>query len=42
MTDSLQLDAALEQYDMRGKDGITPQSAYTDARIVTAGVKFAW
>ena len=41
-TDSLQLDAALEQYDMRGKDGITPQSAYTDARIVTAGVKFAW
>ena len=36
------LDAALEHYDMHGRDGITPASAYAKARIVTAGVKFSW
>ena len=38
----LQLDVALSQYDMRGRDGVTPQSAYPRARIVTAGVKLSW
>lgn len=42
LTEQLQLDAALEQYDMRGRDGITPQSAYARARIITAGLKFSW
>ncbi len=37
-----QLDAALEQYDMRGKDGVTPQSAYPRAAIWNLGAKFSW
>jgi hypothetical protein len=41
-TSELQFDVALEQYDMRGKDGVTAQSAYPSARIVTVGGKFAW
>jgi hypothetical protein len=27
---------------MRGTDGVTPQSAYCQADIVTVGVKFSW
>ena len=42
VTDAFALDAALEHYDMHGRDGITPASAYAKARIVTAGVKFSW
>ena len=42
VTDSIALDAALEQYDMHGRDGVTPASAYCTARIVTAGVKYSW
>jgi hypothetical protein len=42
VTDRLQLDAALERYDMRGRDGVTSQSAYPRATIVTGGVKFSW
>jgi hypothetical protein len=42
VTDAIALDAALEQYDMRGRDGVTPASAYCTARIVTAGVKYSW
>jgi len=42
VTDAIALDVALEQYDMRGRDGVTPQSAYCAARIVTAGVKYTW
>ncbi|MEY2879159.1 MAG: hypothetical protein RLZZ15_1539 [Verrucomicrobiota bacterium] len=42
ITDRFALDAALEQYAMRGRDGVTPQSAYCTARILTAGVKFSW
>jgi hypothetical protein len=42
VTDAVAVDAALEQYDMHGRDGITPKSAYVQARIVTAGVKYAW
>ena len=37
-----QLNVALEQYTMRGKDGVTPQSAYTRATIVTGGLKLSW
>lgn len=39
---NLQLDVALEQYDMRGKDGVTPQSAYSDASMISAGAKVSW
>ncbi|MSU25202.1 MAG: DUF3570 domain-containing protein [Opitutus sp.] len=42
ITSSFALDAALEQYDMHGRDGITPASAYCTARIVTSGVKYTW
>lgn len=41
-TDLVQLDAAYERYDMRGKDGVTPQSAYCQANIVTLGARFSW
>ncbi|MEO5960095.1 MAG: DUF3570 domain-containing protein [Opitutaceae bacterium] len=41
-TDALQFDAALERYEMRGRDGVTPQSAYCAARIVTVGARFSW
>ena len=37
-----QLDAAIEQYDMQGRDGMTPQSAYPRANILTVGAKFSW
>lgn len=40
--DWIELDAAYEHYDMRGRDGITPQSAYCRADIATFGVKFIW
>jgi len=39
---ALHLDVALEKYDMRGKDGITPQSAYPQATILNAGLTFSW
>lgn len=35
-------DLAWERYEMRGRDGITPQSAFPEANIVTAGVRFSW
>lgn len=37
-----QLDAAFDQYDMRGKDGVTSGSAYPRAAIVTVGARFSW
>jgi Protein of unknown function (DUF3570) len=37
-----QLDVEYERYDMRGRDGVTPQSAYPRANILTAGLKFSW
>jgi hypothetical protein len=37
-----QLDAAVEQYDMRGRDGLTPGSAYPSASILNFGVRFSW
>lgn len=42
VSDAWQLDAAYERYDMRGKDGVTPASAYCRANIVTTGLKFSW
>ena len=41
-TERLELDVALEQYDMRGTDHLTPQSAYPRARVFTAGAKIFW
>ncbi len=41
-TPRLRLDLALEQYAMRGRDGVTPQSAYPRATILTAGAAFSW
>ncbi|MCX6945670.1 MAG: DUF3570 domain-containing protein [Opitutales bacterium] len=37
-----QLDAALEQYEMRGRDGVTSPSAYPTATLTTVGLKFTW
>jgi hypothetical protein len=42
VADWLQLDLAYARYDMRGRDGVTPASAYTRAGITTAGVKLLW
>lgn len=39
---ALQFDAAWERYAMRGTDGVTPQSAYCRAHILTVGARFAW
>jgi Asp-tRNA(Asn)/Glu-tRNA(Gln) amidotransferase A subunit family amidase len=36
------LDAAIERYEMHGRDGVTPASAYCSARITTVGLKFSW
>lgn len=41
-TEALQFDAAYERYEMRGTDGVTPQSAYARANIYTVGGKFSW
>ncbi len=40
--DWMQLDVAYEQYDMRGRDGVTSASAYPRAGITTIGAKFLW
>jgi hypothetical protein len=42
VTDAFAIDVALEQYDMHGRDGVTPASAYCNARIITTGVKYSW
>ena len=42
VSDSAQLDVACEQYDMRGRDGVTAASAYPRASIVTLGLKISW
>ncbi len=41
-TERLDVDVAVEQYDMRGADRVTPQSAYPRARVITVGGKFSW
>lgn len=40
--DWLTLDASYQRYQMRGLDGVTSQSAYPQANIVTAGVRVWW
>lgn len=40
--DRLQLNLAYDRYTMRGRDGITPQSAYPRANIFTVGAKISW
>lgn len=42
MNDALQFDVALERYEMRGTDGVTPQSAYCRAKIISVGGRFSW
>ena len=42
ITDAFALDAALERYDMHGRDGVTPGSAYCTARMITGGMKYSW
>ncbi|HWA07848.1 MAG TPA: DUF3570 domain-containing protein [Opitutaceae bacterium] len=42
VTDWLQVDASIESYQMRGRDGVTPQSAYPRATIKTCAVKLSW
>jgi hypothetical protein len=39
---SWQLDAAVEKYEMRGRDSITSPDAYPMATITSVGLKFAW
>jgi hypothetical protein len=41
-TDRVELDLAYDRYEMWGRDGITPKSAYPIAGIITAGFKFSW
>ncbi len=38
----LKLALDYSRYDMRGRDGITPQSAYPDANIYSASAQFSW
>ena len=38
----LTIDAAVERYTMRGRDGKTPADAYADANVLTVGANFSW
>jgi hypothetical protein len=38
----VQLDLEFDKYDMGGRDGVTPRSAYPRATILTAGARFSW
>jgi hypothetical protein len=38
----LELDLAFDDYRMRGRDGVTPASAYPRAAVTTAGATFLW
>jgi hypothetical protein len=38
----VQLELAYDRYGMRGRDGVTPQSAYPVANIVSAGARISW
>ena len=40
--DRLEFVAAFDRYSMRGRDGVTPQSAYPVANIVSVGAKVSW
>lgn len=39
VTGRVTFDAAVERYEMDGRDGVTPASAYPDANLYTAGLK---
>jgi len=39
-TDWLRIDATVERYEMKGRDGVTSASAYPKATIVTVGLSF--
>jgi hypothetical protein len=38
----VELELAYDRYAMRGRDGVTPQSAYPVANIVSAGARLSW
>jgi len=40
--DWLKLALDYSRYDMRGRDGVTPESAYPDANIYSASAQFSW
>jgi Protein of unknown function (DUF3570) len=40
--DHLQLELGYDRYAMRGRDGVTPQSAYPVANIVSGGARLSW
>lgn len=39
---AFQADLAWERYEMNGRDGQTPSSAFADAGILTVGARFRW
>ncbi|HZZ56579.1 MAG TPA: DUF3570 domain-containing protein [Opitutaceae bacterium] len=39
---NLSLDLAYNRYELRGTDGVTPQSAYSRAKITSVGAKILW
>ena len=41
-SDTLQLDAAVEHYEMQGRDGFTLASAFPRAKMVTLGARVRW
>jgi hypothetical protein len=42
LTDRWEFDVAFERYQMWGRDGVTPQSAYPLAAVTTVGAKISW
>jgi hypothetical protein len=42
LTRRWEADVAFERYQMRGRDGVTPQSAYPLAAITTVGARMSW
>ena len=41
-SERLKLTLDYSRYNMRGTDGATPQSAYPQANIYSAGVQLSW
>jgi hypothetical protein len=42
ITASWQVDAAIERYEMRGKDSVTSRSVYPKAAIFNVGARYSW
>jgi hypothetical protein len=40
--DRVRADLAYDHYEMHGRDGVTPASAYPSANILSAGARFSW